>query len=137
MCGRMQYESVMMVIIQIITVPVLLHQDQIHLNLLAITTTVNLATQELITIIITTHLMPCGMDMVVIILIITAVPTLICLGSSDNFHVPCMIILKQESAVLIRLVVMILLWKTLNCTYSNINIILTDAFTTDTLTYCI
>ena len=39
----------------------------------------------------TTHQTCCGMDMVAIMLIITAVPSLVCLGSSDNFHSPCMI----------------------------------------------
>ena len=123
MCGHMQWESVMIIILQIIIVPVLLYLDEIHLLLLAITTTVSL---DIILVVHTIRQTCCGMDMVVIMLIITAVPTLICLGSSDNFHYPLKIILKQGFVAILLLVMKILLWRVLNCTYNEIE----DAFTT-------
>ena len=76
----------MIIIIQIITVLVLLHLDQTHLLLLAIITTVSLVIQELVIIVHTSQLIHCGIGMGVITLIIIVVPTLICLGSFDNFH---------------------------------------------------
>ena len=109
-----------MVIMLIIIVPVLLYLDQIHLLLLGITTTVNLAPPALLILIDTTHMMCYGMDIFAVMLIITAVPTLTCLGSSDNFHVPCRIILKKESAPMNHSIIKILLCKALNCTYSDI-----------------
>ena len=115
-----------MVITQIGTVPVLLYLDQVHLLLLAITTIVSLETLELLILMITIHQIFCGMGMVAIMLIITAVPTLTCLGSSDNFHSPFKIILKQGFATEIDSVILILLWKVLNCTYSEME----DTFTT-------
>ena len=78
----------MIIIIQIGTVPVLLHLDQIHLLLLAITTTANLVTPEVILVVNTTHQTCCGMDLGATMTIITAVPTLICLGSFGNFPTP-------------------------------------------------
>ena len=116
----------MIIIMEVVTVLVLLHLDQIHLLLLVITTIVNLVIQDLLVMMHTTHQMYCGMDMVAIILITTAVPTPIFLGSSDNFHDTWMIIWKQGSAVVIHLIVKLFLWKVLNCTHSDI--LLTDSY---------
>ena len=126
----------MIIIIQILSVPVLLYLDQIHLLLLVITTIVSKVTQELLLMVYSIHQTCCGICMVVIMLLTTAVLTLTCLGSSNNFHAPFKIILKQGSAVMNHLVMNILLWKVLNCTYNDIMLI--NAFTIiDTLIFCI
>ena len=54
-----------------------------------------------------------------------AVSSLVCLGSSDSFHSPCMIFLRQGSATKFHSLMNILLLNALNCTYSDI----TDIYT--------
>ena len=62
-----------------------LHLDQIHLLLLVITNIVSLVTLEFILMMHSIHQICYGMDMDVVMLIITAVPALTCLDSSNNF----------------------------------------------------